>query len=113
MGEGGTEFDVNYWEWSKHVSKTSGIEMLKVTYYGGLSDKPVTEYLCVKHDGWAGQKALQTLVMLAKKSNAYLVPHSTLEDICDAMNESNCPEAIEFKQDGKYARVIDRRFYGS
>ena len=110
MGEGGTEFDVNYWEWSKHVSKTSGIDMLKVTYYGGLSDKPVTEYLCVKHDGWAGQKALQLLVILAKKSGAYLMPHSTLQDICDAMNESNCPQAIEFKQDGKYARVIDRRF---
>jgi DNA repair protein RadD len=110
MGVGGTELDVSSWEWSKHLSKTSGIEMLKVTYYGGLSDKPVTEYLCVKHDGWAGQKAIQLVILLAKKSGAHLLPHSSLESICHAMNNSNCPETIDFKMDGKYARVIDRRF---
>lgn len=110
MGVGGTELEISTWEWSKHVSKTSGIEMLKVTYYGGLSDKPVTEYLCVRHDGWAGQKALQLVVLLAKKSGAYLIPHSTLQDMCDSMNSSNAPEVIEYKMDGKYARVIDRRF---
>lgn len=110
MGVGGTELKVNDWTWAKHVSNTSGIEMLKVTYYGGLSDKPVTEYLCVNHDGWAGQKARQLMAIIANKSGAFLTPFDSLESICDSMNISNPPDLIEFKMDGKYARVIDRRF---
>jgi pyruvate/2-oxoglutarate dehydrogenase complex dihydrolipoamide acyltransferase (E2) component len=47
----------------KRVSETarSGKDMLTVTYYGCLSDKPVTEYLTVLHEGYAGRAAFTSL----------------------------------------------------
>ena len=51
MGLDGQELEVTSWTWRKHISKASGIEMLAVTYYGGLSDTPITEYLPIMHEG--------------------------------------------------------------
>ena len=113
MGIGGTDMNVTGWNWSKHVSKNSGIEMIKVTYYGALSDPPITEYLCVNHEGYAGRKAIELFLMLAQKSgaNKFKASSNDLDDVCDNINlNSTPPESIEYKKDGKYYRVIDRRF---
>lgn len=108
MGVSGTDMKVTAWHWSKHISKASEKEMLKVTYYGALSDTPVTEYLTVTHDGWAGQKARALMGMLAAKAGGHI-----LDDISETalvMNEATPPAEIEYKIDGKYYRVIDRRW---
>ncbi len=110
MGVHGTDMQVKSWDWSKCYSKSSGIEMIKITYYGGLSEKPVKEYLCVKHEGWAGQKAVQLLTMLFNKTGMFLPINGDIDDICIKMNDVPPPAEIEFKMDGKYARVLDRRF---
>jgi DNA repair protein RadD len=44
MGLDATEMNVTEWQWRRHISRASGKEMLMVTYYGALSDKPVNEY---------------------------------------------------------------------
>jgi DNA repair protein RadD len=96
---------------SKHVSRASGKEMLMVTYYGALSDKPVNEYLTVMHEGYAGQKAR---VLLMKISNSAGVPGVTLDGTLDGvahdMNQAAPPALIKFRQDGKFYRVTDRRW---
>ncbi len=113
MGLDGTDLDVTSWTWRKHISKASGKEMLAVTYYGGLSDPAITEYLAVTHDGYAGQMALQKLVDIAER--AQIEPGGlnvqSLEDMAQNMNQAQPPIHIEFKRDGKFFRVMRRRWY--
>ena len=110
MGLDGQELEVTSWTWRKHISKASGIEMLAVTYYGGLSDTPITEYLPIMHEGYAGQRAMSQLLSIA--NSASIVPGGlnvkTMEDMVQNMNMATPPEWIEYRKDGKFFRVIKR-----
>jgi DNA repair protein RadD len=112
MGLDGTDLDVTSWSWRKHLSKQSGKEMLAVTYYGSLSDPPITEYLPITHEGYAGQMALQKLVDMAR--NAQIEPGGlnakSLEEMAVNMNKTQPPSHIEFKRDGKFFRVMRRKW---
>lgn len=108
MGIEGTDMVVTGWNWSKHISKTSEKEMLKITYYGALSDVPVTEYLCVTHEGYAGQKARTLLGIIANKSKGHIL--DDLNETALVMTESVPPSEIEYKKEGKFYNVIDRRW---
>jgi len=108
MGIEAQELEVTEWNWRKHVSKASGKEMLAVTYYGALSDKPITEYLPINHEGYAGQKALERLVEAKRQSCAPNTEESSLDGIADAMNKGAAPATITYKQDGKFYRVLTR-----
>lgn len=110
MGTEPSAMDVTSWLWKKHVSKASGKEMLKVTYYGALSDPPVTEYLAVTHDGYAGQKALATLHDMVIKSYALLDNIDDLDDAAAALTTGNPPATIRYSKDGKFYRVIRREW---
>ena len=111
MGMGSTEMLVTDWQWRRHVSRASGKEMLMVTYYGALSDKPVREYLTVLHDGYAGQKARVSLIKIASSAG---VPGVTLDDklndVASDMNQASPPAMIQYLRDGKFYRVTDRRW---
>ena len=110
MGLEGSDLDVTAWSWRKHVSKASGKEMIAVTYYGGLSDPAITEYLPILHEGYAGQMAMQKLVNMAERSQ--IVPGGlnvqSLEEMVANMNQTQPPASIEFKRDGKFFRVMKR-----
>ena len=110
MGIEASEMTITSWNWRKHVSKASGKEMLAVTYYGALSDKPITEYLPINHDGYAGQKALGVLVQMKGKSGAPNSDVHSLDGIAQAMNEGAPPAKITYKQDGKFYRVLTREW---
>ena len=112
MGIHGTTLAVESWQWRRHVSRTSGIEMLAVTYYGCLSDPPITEYLPVLHPGWAGEKARRQLVKIAAfasadESDEYM---QDLAVTADRLTAANPPASIEYKRDGKFHRVINRKW---
>lgn len=108
MGIEAQELEVTEWSWRRHVSKASGKEMLAVTYYGALSDKPITEYLPINHEGYAGQRALESLIVAKRRSNAPNTEESSLDGIADAMNKGAAPSTITYKQDGKFFRVLTR-----
>ena len=108
MGIQGTDLVVKEWRWSKHISKTSNKEMLKVTYYGALSDPPITEYLAVTHDGYAGQKARLLLSGIALKAHGQIMDN--LSETALVMNDAMPPKEIEYKKEGKFYNVIDRRW---
>lgn len=108
MGIQGTDMQVTSWNWAKHIGKTSNKEMLKVTYYGALSDTPVSEFFCVAHDGYPGQKARNLFAIVANKAGGHVM--GNISETVLIMNESNPPSEIEYKKDGKYYRVIDRRW---
>jgi len=114
MGLEGKELEVSSWIWRRHVSRASGKEMLSCTYYGSLSDKPITEYLPVLHDGYAGQKAMRQLLTIANSSGAHLAEAAHLEGsagldyIAVQMSNSKPPTSIEYRMDGKFYRVLKR-----
>ena len=111
MGLDATEMNVTEWQWRRHISRASGKEMLMVTYYGALSDKPVNEYLTVMHDGYAGQKARVSLVKIASNAGVHGVTlDNQLDDVAFDLNKATPPSLIKFRQDGKFYRVTDRRW---
>jgi len=110
MGIEGTDMAVQSWMWKKHTSRASGKEMLAVTYYGALSDPSITEYFAILHEGYAGQKALQTLIRLATSAGLHDggLNVQTLDEAVANLNTTNAPDSIEFKKDGKYYRILKR-----
>ena len=106
MGLTGTKIGVSKWKWGRHVSKGSGKEMIKVTYYGALSDKPITEYLTILHEGFAGNRAMQTLSTIATCSGASI--HDDLDALCESLNTSAHPVMLEYRMDGKFPTILQR-----
>jgi DNA repair protein RadD len=109
MGLEGIDLDVTSWTWRKHISRASGKEMLSLTYYGGLSDLPVTEYLAVTHDGYAGEKSRRLLTDIAYKAGVALDYNvSDLHEMAQQLTEGTPPSHIEFSREGKFYTVKKR-----
>ena len=113
MGLDEEEMEVSDWRWWVHVSRNSGKSMLRVTYYGALSDSPVVEYLTVLHDGYAGQRANQLLSFLAQKAGADLAQAKNIVEAAEVMNAATPPEKIKHKKDGKFRRITYRKWPSS
>ena len=107
---------VRSWQWRVHVSRNSGKEMLKVTYYpDDMMMQPITEYLPIMHGGYAEQKAVQLLTTIAHQSGIddyknRLQSIYDLDSLAEFMQEGNSPTTIDYKRDGKFYRVITRTF---
>lgn len=108
------EMTVSGWRWFVHTSRASGKQMLKVKYYGGLAETPVTEYVTLAHDGWAGQKAIKMMVETMHHSGVDApLPHiydgDSLGWLASEMEAAGRPPSmIKHKKDGRYRRVIER-----
>jgi len=110
MGVEGLDMQVTQWTWRKHISRTSGKEMVACTYYGCLSDPTVTEYFPVLHEGYAGQMAVQRVASIAQQSGAQLTGRQSLDETVIYLNQAQHPSEIEYKRDGKFFRVIKREW---
>lgn len=113
MGKGDSEMNVSSWVWRKHVSKTSGIDMIKISYYGKeLTAKPIMEYLCVLHEGYAGVRARQTMFLIASAAGKHseVSASYTIDQVCAVMNMAAPPDSITYKMDGKYAKITRRHY---
>ena len=116
MGFAPKEMTVKEWAWNVHTSRTSGNDMLRVSYYGrSLSDPVVHEYLPVLNFGYAGERAMQKLAQCARDAGAETIARGAgddalcwIADVADAMQRSAPPNAITYTQDGKFHRVIGR-----
>ena len=111
MGVEGIDLEVTAWTWRKHISRASGKEMLSVTYYGSLSDAPVTEYLAVTHDGYAGEKSRRLLAEIAHHAGVVLdYAVADLHQMAQQMTAGLPPATIEYKREGKFFTVIKRNY---
>ena len=112
MGIESDEMLVTAWQWRRHVSHRTGAEMLRCTYYGALTDKPIDEYVCILHDGYAGDKARRTLARIA--ADAGLSPgwslEQDLEKIAVAMNSATPPAKLRYVKSGKFFDVKGRQW---
>lgn len=111
MGIAPSEMSVTGWKWRKHVSRTSGKEMLAVTYYGGLVND-VTEYLPVTHDGAGGHRARYTVAHIARNAGVSLDMNeeTPLRKAAEALTAGNPPAVIKYRREGKFFRVEGREF---
>jgi len=78
---------------------------VRVAYYSGLR-KVADEWVCVLHDGFAGEKAARWWA-----ENVGGALPEDIEDAVAAVNEIDPPRAIVVMPDGKFSRII-RRVYG-
>jgi DNA repair protein RadD len=108
MGLDALEMNVSSWSWRKHISRSSGKEMVAVSYYGTLTDDPIIEYLPITHEGYAGQKALRILGMIANAAGVDTNDASGIEDLTWLMNAGKPPSILKYKRDGKFYRVLSR-----
>lgn len=110
MGLDNDRMVVDDWAWREHVSKSSGKEMIKVTYYPeSYSGDPITEYFPITHAGFAGQNAVIRVADIAKQAGVTLPStQSDMQDIADVLNDGNAPSEIHYKRDGKFYRVTHR-----
>jgi len=113
MGYNNDGFSVLDWQWSKHRSRTSGRDMVKVQYYSKiLADPIIAEYFPIQHEGYAGNMAVSKLASIAIKSeiDVKFLNTSNLEDICYIMNKGKPPNEIFYKREGKYYKVVQRKW---
>ncbi len=113
MGKAGNDLVVESWNWSKHLSRASGKEMVKVKYYSNiLSDPVISEYFPLTHFGYAGTKAAMKLAEIASESKVDIkkLKTSSLDEICSIMNQGKAPHEILYKKEGKYYRVLKRNW---
>jgi DNA repair protein RadD len=108
MGIEPEEMTVTSWKWMEHVSRKTGKSMLKVRYYGSLSDKPIDEYLCVLHGGIAGERATNTLHNYWRHSGCKsdIFGHTPLEDMAKELNRCEPPKHLKFKRNGKFFDIV-------
>lgn len=111
MGIDPIEMRVKIWAWRKHTSRTSGKEMLKVTYYGELSDPPITEFFPVMHDGNAGNWAREKVAAIAVQAGTDYKLLTGLDASVEKLQQSQPPIAIKYRREGKFFKV-ERRKWG-
>ena len=99
---------VTDWRWDKHISRTSGLEMLRISYYSGLTNDPVREYMPVRHEGYAGRKAVETVAILARSAGADVFEIDDLTELAQVLSRSTPPTIVEYKRDGKFHKVVRR-----
>lgn len=111
-GDGLRKMEVIDWKWRKHISRQSGREMVVCTYYGAnLSDMPVTEYLTIYHDGYAGSRARNAMLSIIKNAGldaAHFVDAESANDVALLLNNGKPPKSITYRMDGKFARIVSR-----
>jgi DNA repair protein RadD len=108
MGLAGSEMEITEWQWRRHVSASSGKEMVKISYYGGLSDPIITEYLPLLHGGFAAQNALSVLAHISNQTGIKIPDAPDIDSLCEVMQPGKPPSVLHYKKDGKFYRVIKR-----
>lgn len=99
--------NVTSWDWVYYISKKSGKEMIRLVYHtDNVFVKPVDEYLCINHDGYARDTAWRRLAKISLACNVKLNFDMSIEDIQDAFEDVPHPDRIIYKKAGK-----DNKFF--
>ena len=109
MGIEPMDMAVTDWKWSAHTSRTSGKEMIKVKYYGGLSDPVITEYFPITHGGTVERRAYEQIQVIAKHAELIGAPTGrTMKGLADWFNTGRHPRILRYMKNGKFYEVRQR-----
>lgn len=101
------ELSVQKWRWQKYTSQRTGKTMLKVVYYGALSDVPVKQYFTIWHEGYAGNKARVQLFDLFNKAGLEAADLAQdPSDIAKIANKGKPPALVKYEKNGRFQNVI-------
>lgn len=95
------------WRWKQQQSK-SGFPMLVVDYY--TPTLTISEYLCVRHGGYAQDKAERLLSSICKRAGAALPSLESLPTAADYMTRVSAPTEITYEKDGNFFKVTKRQW---
>lgn len=99
-----TESPVLRWDLARHVAREEGkIDTLRVTYFCGLMTH--SEWLCFEHQGYPRNKAEAWW-----KAHANTAPPATIAEALMRQGELRAPASVFVQPDGKWWRVVGRRF---
>ena len=73
-----------------------------------MNDRPLTEYVTVLHDGYAGYKAMERLKSISGKVGVDYMVQPRLDAWCDELGRSSAPTEIAFTKNGKFFDIVDR-----
>lgn len=105
------EMDVASWHWVKWNSKKSGKDMLRVDYFGKCLDDPsISEYLCVRHDGYAKRKAERALKEIEEHSNAAVSVDDDIDAAVSILNLAQPPKSMAYKKNGKFWDILKKNW---
>lgn len=109
MGNEPNHIDVTEWRWRKHVKAETGQEMLRVDYFGTLDQPMVSEWICVKHGGLTGMRAMRTMNIIAQCAG-FALPEigDDLDAASERLNKLRPPAMVEYKPRGKFFDVTAR-----
>lgn len=102
--------DVLDWRVSKHVSKANQKEMVRIDYALDSSTDRVSEFLCLRHGGYAQVKSENLLRQLSQATGVEIDPGLPLDEIANLLDSAGAPTEISYEKQGEFFRVKSRKF---
>ena len=100
-----TRMEVRGWNWRVVTSKKTGISMIRVDFYPkNFMEPTVPLFLCLLHDGYAGEKAQKLLWDLAEL-DFDPSDEDDLREIASSADTRQPPLWIEYRRNGRYHNV--------
>jgi DNA repair protein RadD len=96
------------WRWKTQNSKNGGTPMLVVDYY--TPSLTISEYLCVKHGGYAQDKSERLLGAICKRAGVKAPSLDSLNEAADYLTGVTAPTEITYEKDDKFYRVTRREW---
>lgn len=92
---------VTRWVWDAPTSRSNGIEMLRVRYYGDKLNSPIiNDYFCINHGGYAARKAAAKLAGIIR--NTGIASVASVDDLNAAMP----PASLVYEKSGNFFNVL-------
>ncbi len=95
------------WKWTVEFSRKASIPMLVCRYYGyKVGDPVLRRYYCIRHEGYAGQKATEDLFSLCTKAHVDPTCQNSMTDMCTALNHTrSLPDSIKYRMRKGYPEI--------
>lgn len=100
---------VKEWRWSVQKSREKGIEMLRVDYYADAIGVAVTDYYCIKHQGYTGSRERLNLYREIRHARMIFTTKPMMA-VAQSLTETDPPKEITYRQNGKYKEVLTREW---
>jgi superfamily II DNA or RNA helicase len=98
------------WRVSQHNSNGSGKEMVRIDYALADSSDRVSEFLCLRHGGYAQVKSEALLRQLSQAIGVEIDPLLPLDEIAHTLDSASPPLEIVYERQGEFFRVKSRKF---
>lgn len=98
-------------DWTVRVHrKPEKPEMLRIDYVLDDTRDRVSEYLCLRHGGYAQVKGERLLADIGRATGYNLDPSLTLDSIVKLLENAEPPSVVTYEKEGEFFRVKSRKW---